>query len=92
MAIFSDILLQNYFSFLNYLYLDLGDTEALLSEYDRTLSKDVSEDDIPATLNAASLLWRLNVMGIDAGEERWSKVTDSLMKHLHNHRSPWLIC
>lgn len=70
-------------------YSDMGDTDAVLSEYDKTLSKNVSSSNLFGLLDASSLLWRLNVMGIDAGEKRWSKVTDAISQHAHNHRSPW---
>ena len=69
----------------------MGDTEALLSEYDKTLSKNVLSSNLFGLLDASSLLWRLNVMGIDAGEERWSKVSDAIAHHALNHRSPWLV-
>ena len=69
--------------------IDLGNTEALLSEYDSTLSKNVSADNLFGLLDATSLLWRLNLMGVEIGEERLSKVTDALERHAHNHRSPW---
>ena len=69
--------------------IDMGDTESILSVYDKTLSKNVSPQNLFGLLDASSLLWRLNVSGVDPGEERWSKVTDALAKHAHNHRSPW---
>ncbi len=68
---------------------DMGDTDALFSEYDNTLSKNVSSSNLFGLLDASSLLWRLNVMGIDAGEKRWSQVSAALAEHAHNHRSPW---
>ena len=67
----------------------MGDTDALFSEYDKTLSKNVVSGNLFGLLDASSLLWRLNVMGIDAGQERWSKVSNAIAKHAHNHRSPW---
>lgn len=68
---------------------DLGDIDALLAEYDKSLSKKVSADNTFGLLDATSILWRLNVMGVDVGEERLSKVTDALRHHTRNHRSPW---
>ncbi len=67
----------------------MGDTDSVLSVYDSILSKRVSPDNLFGLLDATSLLWRLNVMGIDPGQERWSKVTDAVTEHAHNHRSPW---
>lgn len=68
---------------------DMGDTDALLSEYDKNISKNVSSTNLFGLLDASSLLWRLNVMDIDVGEERWAKVSDAIAQHAHNHRSPW---
>ncbi len=67
---------------------DMGDIDAVFSEYDNTLSNNVIC--LSDLLDASSLLWRLNVMGIDAGQERWAKVSDALAERAHNHRSPWL--
>lgn len=71
--------------------IDMGDTDSVFAEYDKTLSKNVSSANLFGLLDASSLLWRLNVMGIDVGEKRWSKVTNALEEHAHNHRSPWLV-
>lgn len=69
----------------------MGDMGALLSEYDSTLSKNVAAGNLFALLDASSLLWRLNVTGVEVGERRWAKVSDALAHHAHNHRSPWLV-
>ena len=71
--------------------VDMGNMEALLSEYDNNLSKKVSPTNLFALLDATSLLWRLDVTGVDVGEERWAKVSDAVAEHAHNHRSPWLV-
>ena len=67
----------------------MGDTDAVLAEYDKSLSTRVSPQNLFGLLDASSLLWRLNAIGIDAGEERWSKVTSAVAELAHNHRSPW---
>ena len=64
---------------------------AVLSEYDNCLSNNVSSTNLFGLLDASSLLWRLNVMGVDVGEKRLTKVTKALSDHAHNHRSPWLV-
>lgn len=69
----------------------MGDTDALLTEYDKTLSERVTPSNLFGLLDASSLLWRLNAVGVDVGEERWSKVAGALTEHIHNHRSPWLV-
>lgn len=70
---------------------DMGDSDALLTEYDNSMSKNVTSSNLFGLLDASSLLWRLNVMGIDVGEKRWAKVTEAISDHAHNHRSPWFV-
>lgn len=76
---------------LSFVCLDMGDTDSLLAEYDTTLSKNVMSSNLFGLLDASSLLWRLNVMGVEVGEKRWAKVSDAVAQHAHNHRSPWLV-
>ena len=74
------------------LYLtDLGDMDAVFREYDSNLSKNVITENLFGLLDASSLLWRLEVTGVDVGEERWNKVHKAISEHAHNHRSPWLV-
>ena len=70
---------------------DLGDMESLFREFDDVLFKKALSDNRLGLLDSSSLLWRLNTMGIDVGEERWKRVTDALATHVNNHRSPWLV-
>jgi hypothetical protein len=72
------------------MHVDQGNIDALLSEYDNNLSKKVSSSNLFALLDATSLLWRLDITGVDVGEKRWSEVSDAVAHHVHNHRSPWL--
>ena len=71
--------------------VDLNDEESVFREFDSVILKKVSSDNLFGLLDAASLLWRLNVLDIEVGEERWKKVTDALATHVDNHRSPWLV-
>ena len=71
--------------------VDLGDMESLFREFDCVLFKKAVADNRLGLLDASSLLWRLNIMGIEVGDERWKKVTDVLATHIGNHRSPWLV-
>jgi hypothetical protein len=41
-------------------------------------------------LDAASLLWRLNVVGIDPGEKRWKVVTDAFKQRVGHPSHSWL--
>ena len=72
------------------LHPELGDTEAVLKEYDTILVKSVTPDNRLGLLDASSLLWRLNLMGVDVGN-RWQQVTDSLKVHVGKHGSSWLV-
>jgi hypothetical protein len=69
-------------------YYELGDTEAVLNEYDTILVKSVTPDNRLGLLDASSLLWRLNLMGVDVGN-RWQRITDSLRIHIGKHGSSW---
>ena len=68
---------------------DLGEMDSLFYEFDHELAKAATPDNPFVLMDAVSLLWRLNCMDIDAGEERWKKVTDALATYCHHHRSPW---
>ena len=70
---------------------DLGDMDSLFREFDEVLFKRAVADNRLGLLDASSLLWRLNTMGVEVGEERWKRVTDALATHVNNHRSPWLV-
>ena len=70
---------------------DLDDTESVFHEFDSAIFEKVGAENLFGLLDASSLLWRLNVMDIDVGEERWKRVTDALATHVGNHRSPWLV-
>ena len=65
--------------------------ESLFREFDDVLFKKAVSENRLGLLDASSLLWRLNIMGVEVGEERWKKVTDALSTHIGNHRSPWLV-
>lgn len=47
------------------------------------------KENVKGLLDASSLLWRLEVMGVAVGEERWEAVTEGMKHHVNNHRSPW---
>ena len=73
------------------LMTDLEDTESVFREFDSVIFERATAENLFGLLDASSLLWRLNTMGIEVGEERWKKVTDALATHVNNHRSPWLV-
>ena len=65
--------------------------ESLFREFDNVLYKKAVADNRLGLLDASSLLWRLDMMGIEVGQDRWKRVTDALATHVGNHRSPWLV-
>ncbi len=70
-------------------HTDLGNTDTALNEFDAVLYGRATSDNLLGMLDAASLLWRLNVLGLDPGEKRWKKVTDSCTTMMENHGSAW---
>ena len=70
---------------------DLEDTESVFHEFDSIIFERATAETLFGLLDASSLLWQLNTMGIEVAEERWKKVTDALATHVNNHRSPWLV-
>ena len=67
---------------------DLGDYDAALREFDEVLYAKATHDYL-GLIDASSLLWKLDVMGVDPGEGRWGRVTESMATRAHNHRMPW---
>ncbi len=65
--------------------------DSLFYEFDHELAKVVTPDNPFVLMDAVSLLWRLNAMDVEVGEERWRRVTDALATYSHHHRSPWLV-
>ena len=64
--------------------------DSLFHEFDHELIKAMTPNNPFVLMDAASLLWRLNCMDIDVGEERWKGVTDGLATYCHHHRYPLL--
>ncbi|XP_065913134.1 tetratricopeptide repeat protein 38-like [Dysidea avara] len=69
-------------------YFDLGDTEAVLKEYDGNLVNKVVSSNLFGLLDASSLLWRLECDGVDVGD-RWTKVHEAFKAHLDNRALVW---
>lgn len=67
---------------------ELGNVVAVLREYDTVLVNAVEPDNRLGLLDASSLLWRLNLMGVDTGN-RWQRVTESFKEHVGRHGSSW---
>ena len=71
------------------MFPELGDISSALREFDEVLFHKVTPDNYLTLLDSTSLLWRLDIMGAEPGEERWSKVTDAMVTWASNFRSPW---
>ena len=56
-------------------HLDLGETDAVLAIYDSHLRSDGTTGDKYEELDAAALLWRLKLLGVDTGV-RWHHLAD----------------
>ena len=65
--------------------------DSLFHEFDSVIFESATSKNPFALLDATSLLWRLNVMGVEVGEKRWKRVTDAVTAHVDNikARSPW---
>ena len=60
---------------LSLLHLDLGQTDRVLQIYDENLRGRDQTGDKYEELDSAALLWRLKLLGVDAGH-RWSELAD----------------
>lgn len=64
--------------------LDLGDADAALDLYDRKV-RDEASADVRDIMNAASLLWRIEAAGLDAGAWRWDELADIAERRIGDH-------
>ncbi|WP_424987179.1 tetratricopeptide repeat protein [Microbulbifer sp. S227A] len=64
-------------------HLERGEFDAVLKLYDEQISSDIESDFYLDICNCSSLLWRLEMFGIDVGE-RWGALTDVARKHLND--------
>ena len=66
-----------------------GDTVSVLREFDEVLFDKATPDNYMGLLDASSLLWRLDVMGVEPGEKRWARVTEAMATRGNSFRSSW---
>ena len=64
--------------------------ESVLREFDTVIFEKATPDNVLALVDGTSLLWRLELMGIDAGERRWERLTESCAKLIGSHGLAWL--
>jgi hypothetical protein len=58
--------------------------DEVLSDYDRFTASKLADDATLDRVDAASLLWRLELAGVDVGD-RWEQVADRWMAHVDDH-------
>ncbi|GLT11069.1 tetratricopeptide repeat protein [Sulfitobacter porphyrae] len=64
-------------------HLERGEFDQVLKLYDEQISSDVESDFYLDICNCSSLLWRLEMFGVNVGD-RWRALTDVARKHLHD--------
>jgi tetratricopeptide (TPR) repeat protein len=58
--------------------------DEILVDYDRFTAPKLADDATLDRIDAASLLWRLELAGVDVGD-RWAPVADKWMAHVDDH-------
>jgi tetratricopeptide (TPR) repeat protein len=64
--------------------IEQGRFEEVLAGYDRFTAPKLADDATLDRVDAASLLWRLELAGVDVGD-RWAPVADKWMAHVDDH-------
>ena len=64
--------------------IEQGRFDEVLADYDRFTAPKLADDATLDRVDAASLLWRLELAGVDVGD-RWARVTDTWMAHVDDH-------
>jgi tetratricopeptide (TPR) repeat protein len=64
--------------------IEQGRFAEVLADYDRFTAPKLADDATLDRVDAASLLWRLELAGVDVGD-RWAPVADKWMAHVDDH-------
>ena len=64
--------------------IELGRFDEVLADYDRFSAVKLAGDATLDRVDAAALLWRLELAGVDVGD-RWAPVADKWMAHADDH-------
>ncbi len=64
--------------------IEQGRFDEVLADYDRFTAPKLTDDATLDRIDAASLLWRLELAGVDVGD-RWAPVADKWMAHVDDH-------
>ncbi len=66
--------------------IELGRFNEVIADYDRFAAPKLADDQTLDRVDAASLLWRLELAGVDVGD-RWRPVAEAWMRHVDDHVS-----
>jgi tetratricopeptide (TPR) repeat protein len=64
--------------------IEQGRFDEVLADHDRLTAPKLADNATLDRIDAASLLWRLELEGVDVGD-RWAPVADAWMAHAHDH-------
>jgi tetratricopeptide (TPR) repeat protein len=64
--------------------IEQGRFDEVLADYDRYTAPKLADDATLDRIDAASLLWRLELAGVDVGD-RWALVASTWMAHVDDH-------
>jgi tetratricopeptide (TPR) repeat protein len=64
--------------------IEQGRFDEVLADYDRFTAPKLTDDATLDRIDAASLLWRLELAGVDVGD-RWAPVANRWMAHVDDH-------
>jgi tetratricopeptide (TPR) repeat protein len=64
--------------------IEQGRFDEVLADYDRFTAPKLADDATLDRVDAASLLWRLELAGVDVGD-RWAQVAETWMTHVDDH-------
>jgi tetratricopeptide (TPR) repeat protein len=64
--------------------IEEGRFDEILADYDRFTAPKLADDATLDRVDAASLLWRLELEGVEVGD-RWAQVADQWMAHVDDH-------
>jgi hypothetical protein len=64
--------------------IEQGRFDEVLADYDRYTAPKLADDATLDRVDAASLLWRLELAGVDVGD-RWAPVANAWMAHVDDH-------
>lgn len=66
-------------------HLERYELDQVIALYDAQVASDLEADQYLDVVNAAALLWRLELYGMEVGPERWAQLADLAEKHMDDH-------